>query len=149
MFRIIFIAITTLATIVSILMGSAVESRIRASHPGMSAFGIPVAVAPAAYSILSLLAFESWGRFGILRFTAIVAHVVVVSGILLMFFTSARDISGFILLLQCAFIASFVMAIRQRHDQRPNKPATGKAGAESGSAGDAPAPERLNQSANQ
>ena len=123
MFRLIFIAITTLAIVVSSFMGFAVESRAIANHPE---FGIwnrmeiyLTACIPALYFLLSFLAYEFWRRFRFLRIIIIAVHAMVLLGIVFMCFTPAGDVAGFILFLYAIFIVSFITAIRQRHYQQP------------------------------
>jgi hypothetical protein len=124
-FRLIFIAITTLAIVVSVFMGLGVESRVLAEHPGFGVLGrldsCLTAFAPTLYFIVSFLGYEFWRRFRILRVIGIVAHAIVFSGIVWIFFTPAGDIAGFILFLYAIFLAVFVAAVRQRYYQQPNK----------------------------
>ena len=128
MLRLAFIAITTLATCGSILMGCGIESRELPNHPDMGVFmdvlahlvSYAISFAPAAYFILSFFTYEFWLRFKVLRVIGVLAHAVVFFGIIWLFFTPVADIASFILFLHVLFLASFWAAVWQRHYQRPH-----------------------------
>lgn len=119
LFRLIFIAITTLAIIGSVLLSFGAVSRALQHHPELGVWGhlgscLRIFI-PTLYFILSFLAYEFWRRLRLLRVIGIAAHAIVFSGIVCMFFTPAREIAGFSLFLHVMFLISFFAAVWQRY----------------------------------